>query len=274
MQIKVSVIIPVYNREKTIERCINSIINQTYKPYEIIVVDDGSSDRTTELLEHMECSYLKIIRQNHKGAQAARNLGILNAAGNYIAFLDSDDEWLPNMLEKEIGEIVRTQGNSIIYSDCFIVNGNKKKVWKLPGHGGEMYKFLLEYSGPMFQSMLAKKEYFIDMGLLDEKVAAYQEWDTSIRLAKKHQFVHIKEPLFLYHMHEGETISKNLQKSVLGYEYIIQKNRDEIISKVGIEALVRHYQYLLKKAWQYKMQYFIKCVIDFIKTMIYYLVKF
>lgn len=273
MEINISVIIPCYNRERTIERCIKSIINQTVKPYEIIIVDDGSTDGSVEKIEQLDCNFLRLIKQNHKGAQAARNLGILNAKGNYIAFLDSDDEWLPNMLEKEVGEIIRAQGKSVVYSDCFVVNGRKKKIWKLPGHSGEMYKFLLQFPGPMFQSMIAKKDFFINIGLLDEDVVAYQEWDTAIRLAKKHQFVHIKEPLFLYHMHDDETISKDIRKSTLGYEYIIQKNRDEIISNVGIGALVRHYKYLVKIAWQYEIQYFIRCVINFVSTMIYYFAK-
>ena len=98
----VSVVIPVYNRMDTIERSINSVLNQTYKNIEIIVIDDGSIDDTLKIIEHLSISDIKVLKQNHGGANAARNLGISAAKGEFIAFQDSDDEWLPDKLEKQI----------------------------------------------------------------------------------------------------------------------------------------------------------------------------
>lgn len=89
----VSVVIPTYNREKTIKRCIKSVLKQTHPVNEIIVVDDGSSDQTLQILQTEYGKQVTIIKQSHKGAQAARNAGIIAARGEYIAFLDSDDEW-------------------------------------------------------------------------------------------------------------------------------------------------------------------------------------
>ncbi len=243
---KVSVVIPTYNREKTIERCINSVINQTVSPLEIIVVDDGSTDRTISLVEGIVSNIsIIVIKQGHKGAQAARNLGILNAKGDYIAFLDSDDEWLPRMLEEETKQLFQHSGNCVIYSDCYIYSNNKKRLWRLPEYGRNAYSSLLMHPGPMFQSMLGRKELFLKIGLLDENVAAYQEWDTAIRLAKEAAFIHIREPLFNYYfLHEGETLSKDLDKGVKGYGYIIRKYRKEIVKIHGVEGLKVCYENL------------------------------
>lgn len=247
---KVSVIIPTYNREKTIKNCINSVISQTVAPFEIIVVDDGSTDDTINLLDGMDAN-IKVIKQNHKGAQAARNLGILNAKGDYIAFLDSDDEWLPFMLEVEIGEVLKHNHNCVIYSDCYACKGNRKKIWRLPEYGKEPYSSLLLNPGPMFQSILVKREMLIDVGLLDEKAVSYQEWDTAIRLAKKAKFVHIRKPLFIYNIYDGDTISNNKYRGIIGYKYVVRKYRKDIIKLLGLRGLMIHSKRLLKMYNEY-----------------------
>lgn len=249
---KISVVVPTFNREKTIKRCIDSIVKQTLPPYEIIVVDDGSIDQTLTILESMVYKNLRVIRQNHRGAQAARNLGIMNAKGDYIAFLDSDDEWMSDMLEKSVDSFFDAGCNSVVYADCYRDNGYKKEIWRMPNCTANSYAFLLKYPGPMFQSFLVKKEWLLEIGMLDENVPAYQEWDTSISLAKKHKFVHVKKPLFIYHLHSGETISKDKKKDIMGYSYIVHKYREDILKIHGITELNRHYKILIKKCLQYK----------------------
>lgn len=251
-EIRVSVIVPCYNREKTIKRCIDSIEQQTVAPFEVIVVDDGSTDGTIDILERMQYGNLGIIKQNHRGAQAARNLGIINAKGNYIAFLDSDDEWLPQMLEVEIAQLLRGQENCVIYSDCFACNDKKRRPWRLPDCGGDSYAELLMHPGPMFQSILAKKDLFLKMGLLDEKVVAWQEWDTSIRLAQNAKFIHIRRPLFIYNFHNGETVSKDRNKDIQGYAYIVKKFQNEIIRIHGAKVLNSHYAFLIKRCFRHR----------------------
>lgn len=246
----ISVVIPSFNREKTITRCIDSIAKQSLTPYEIIVVDDGSTDRTLTILEDMPYENLRVIKQNHRGAQAARNLGIINAKGEYIAFLDSDDEWLPEMLEETVARFLAEGGDCVVYSDCYIWKEGKRKVWKLPTVS--TYADLLSRSGPMFQSMLVKKEWLLEIGLLDENVPAYQEWDTAIRLAEKNRFVHIKKPLFVYYQHDGEMISKDHGKDIAGYAYIVNKHRDDIIKIHGIDVLSQYYKTLIRKCLQYR----------------------
>lgn len=270
--VKISVIVPAFNREKTIKRCIDSIVNQTIPPFEVIVVDDGSVDKTVEILENIACSYLRVIKQNHKGAQAARNLGIMNAKGNYIAFLDSDDEWCPQMVEKATAYLLRAGEDSVIYSNCYVCSNGKKKLWKLPDCGNNAYPFLLLHQGPTI-SMLAKKEVFLKIGLLDEDVVAYQEWDTAIRLAEKVKFTHIHEPLFVYHLHNGETISKDKDKDVKGYAYIVRKHQKKIIEIHRLKGLNTHYKNLMKKCWGYSNKWIFTFAIEIIYVNIMYMIN-
>lgn len=252
LEIKVSVIIPCYNREKTIKRCIASIAGQTVRPYEIVAVDDGSQDKTLEILSNMEYENLRVIRQNHRGAQAARNLGILNAKGDYIAFLDSDDEWLPRMLEEEIACLLKEADDCVVYSDCYVSDHGRKRLWRRSDWTLNTYAYSLMNSSLMFQSALAKRELFLKIGLLDEKVPAYQEWDTEIRLAKTARLVPVHKPLFIYYLHEDETISKDKNKEIVGYAYIVRKYQKEILKNCGIEVLNRHYKNLRRTCFLYK----------------------
>lgn len=269
--ITVSTVIPAYNREKTIGRCIKSVLEQSVKPIEIIVVDDGSNDRTAEIVnEYAASSTIPIIlvRQKNKGAQAARNRGIECAKGEYIAFLDSDDEWLPNKIEIQAGFLKDKE--TVVYSDCYVENdlddANIDKyadrgklytrkgriIWKARGGDGFVYDKMLKFGGPMFQGIITSKKALENIGLLDENVKAYQEWETSIRLSKSNKFIHIHEPLFIYHIHDGETISKNAEKDVNGLMYIVDKHRRDIRRICGKEELSRKYLEIVKKCIKYE----------------------
>ena len=248
-RLSVSVVIPAFNREQTIVRCLKSVVGQTYPAMEILVVDDGSADNTRRIVADFPSDKVSLLCQDHKGAQAARNKGIISAKGEYIAFLDSDDEWLPHMLEEAVSCLMDKGEHCVIYSDCYVRTGESQKLARLPDCEGDSYAALLKSTGPTI-SMLVKRELLLGIGLLDEKVAAYQEWDTAIRLAQRAEFVHIHKPLFNYYMHDGETISKSGKKDLLGYEYIEKKQRKKIADICGYGALADHYCLLIKKCIQ------------------------
>lgn len=259
-KISISVVIPTFNREKTIYKCLESVVKQTYVVDEIIVVDDGSTDRTKNIITDFPSDKIRLICQRHKGAQAARNVGIVNAIGEYIAFLDSDDEWVLDKLEKQL-KIIKVKPNAIVYSNCYVIKKSIKVIWKISGKSGYVYKELLMHPGPMFQGMIVLKSALLDIGLLDEKVPAYQEWDTSIRLAKDHELIHMEEPLFYYNIHDDETISKSSKKDILGYEYVVKKNKKNIVRLWGYRGLIEHYKLLLKKSMQYKSRKVYKYIV-------------
>jgi len=135
---KVSVIIPAYNCGNLIERTILSVCNQTFKDWELIIVDDGSTDKTKEVVLSFQKkdSRIKYFFQNNSGAPAKpKNVGILNATGKYIAFLDHDDEWVPKKLEKQIGVFEKTENQNLglVVSGAMIVSeiDNSKKEYKI-----------------------------------------------------------------------------------------------------------------------------------------------
>jgi len=232
----VSVVIPVYNREKTIKRCVESVLQGTYQNVEVIIVDDCSTDNTVKILSQLKDSRIRIIRMKKKGgAQAARNRGIIEANGEWIAFLDSDDIWGKNKLEIQLKELEAFNYDPyiVIHSNCFCYDEetNKKWVWYLPKTEGLCYNLLLKRPSPMFQGILTSKKALLEIGLLDESIISYQEWDTSIRLSKRCRFIHINKPLFTYVFHSGETISKNKRKEIDGYFQIVKKFEDLLKEK-------------------------------------------
>ena len=223
--IDISVIIPVYNREKTIVNCVNSILNQTYLPKEIIIVDDGSTDNTIISIEGIENSIINLIALNkNKGAQHARNIGVKNSKSEWIAFLDSDDTWINNKLERQI-EIIEANGRKpfiVINSNCYRHHekSNLKEIWKLNSNIGNttsFYNDLLINPGPMFQGMLTSKIALEKIGYLDDSIVSYQEWDTSISLAKFCDYHWIEIPLFTYFIPKKETSFRKKDIWIPGY---------------------------------------------------------
>ncbi len=242
----ISVVVPTFNRAATIGYCLSSVLNQTLSPQEVIIVDDHSTDETVEIVKSYADPRIRcIVLENNSGAQAARNRGILEAKGEWIAFQDSDDEWVAEKLEKQV-DILRKHDFSsmtVVYTDCWRTEASNKemRIWKLPTmDGSSSFQQLLTSHGPMFQGLLTSKVALLKIGLLDEKVPSFQEWDTSIRLAKECLFLHISEPLFIYHLHDSDRISNDRKRDIEGYQYIVDKFRDDILRYCGAEVLNAH----------------------------------
>ncbi len=255
--IKISVVIPYYNREQTIVRCVDSVKAQTFQAYEIIIADDCSTDNAEKLVSGLD-EKVKYFRLNeNRGAQAARNLGIKSATGNWIAFLDSDDEWLPDKLEEQVNALARYDYNpyTLIHTGGLQVFDEKTILMPINNiSGNNAYKLLLKGSSPVFPTLLVSKQALVDIGYLDENVPSYQEWDTAIQLAKICRFVFINKPLFMYHMHHMETISKDKAREICGYQYIIDKFEKEIIEYCGSQAMDNHLMVLISKSASYGME--------------------
>jgi len=240
----ITIIVPVFNRENTIKRCLESVKNQTYNIDEIIVINDCSTDNTVKKVKLFDNTIKIINYKNNYGAQKARNAGIAAAKNDWIAFLDSDDEWLPNKIEKQISALKKVNYDpwTVVHGDCFVrnIDSDKNKHWHLDYLDGKnVYKQLLSQSSTFFPSILTSKIALSKINLLDENTPSYHEWDTSIRLAKYCRFIHIQEPLFIYYIHNN-TISNNSNKSVNGYQYIINKFKDEIIELCGEDIFTNH----------------------------------
>lgn len=236
---KISVVIPAHNREKYISKCLDSIINQSYKPYEIIVVDDASTDNTVQMVEKYASSIVRVIRcESNGGAQKARNIGIREAQGDWIAFLDSDDEWLPDKLEKQKKKIEET-GYKVCAGGALVRKKEESYTWFCDGKSGNIYVEILQLKTYIFfQALLVQKQCLIDIGYLDEAVVAQQELDTAISLTKRHAVAFVDEPVFIYDCSHGdETISSNSLQGIQGRKYVLKKYREDIVKIGGYRAL-------------------------------------
>lgn len=266
----ISIVIPTFNRAATIRYCLDSILNQTYKNIEVIVVDDCSTDRTVEVVKDYDDPRIRcIVLEKNSGAQAARNTGIKEAKGDWIAFQDSDDEWWPDKLKRQVTVLSKTAFDpfTVIHSNAirYSHESNIKSIWNVPVVEGKpemIYPRLLAAPGPMYPSLLVSKLSLIRINYLDENVPSYQEWDTSIRLAKYCRFIHIQKPLFVYHLHHEETISKNLQKDFAGYQYVIEKHEKDIKNICGETTWNNQLSTLLQKCLEFGLREDFKNLIE------------
>ena len=194
-------IIPTHNRGKCIERAIASVLAQTYADLEAIVVDDGSEDDTVRVVEAYarKDSRIRLIEHDkRKGAQAARNTGIHAARGEWIAFLDSDDEWLHDSLAQAATSYRRQSPGSAFRVRYHSSGKHRIATIRVPSLQGWVYRQLLQKSGLTFPSLLVSKECLKHIGYLDQTVIAYRNRHTGIRLVKYFQFGFVRVPTFIY----------------------------------------------------------------------------
>ena len=215
----ISVIIPTYNRVLMIRRAIESVLAQSYQNFEIIVADDGSTDDTKEVLSgYINSGKIKYIFQNNAGPGAARNAGIEHAKGELVAFLDSDDEWAPDKLEKQI-KIFESRGENIaVFSNVEYINENNEKTGELFSkarpYEGKIVKRLLADNFIATSSVIAPKSLIIKAGgfATNRKLFAIGEdhllW---LKIADETEFYFVNEPLVKYHTHGGQIVNSRFK---------------------------------------------------------------
>ena len=240
---KVSVIIPTYNRAHLVGRAIRSVLNQTYQDFEIIVVDDGSTDNTEEVVKSFIDPRIRYIRhEKNKGAAAARNTGIKAAKGKFIAFQDSDDEWLPEKLQKQMKVFENAPPRvGVVYTDMWRLRGGERRYWHSPAirpEDGIVYKQALDrVMGIGIQTAVIKRECFAKIGMLDEQLPRFIDLELFVRLSKCYYFYHINEPLVNYY-DTGKSISSNTTALVTAYELLFEKYSYDIVGSK--RSLAKH----------------------------------
>lgn len=226
----VSVIIPAYNRMETIERSVNSVLNQTYKNIEIIVVDDGSIDDTLKMVEHLNIGNMKILKQDHRGANVARNLGISVAKGEFIAFQDSDDEWISDKLEKQIIYMLEC-GYEACYCPFFLYEEDHNRVVFPSGYQDKQKyeKDLLEVlkvrNVISTQTLVIHRNIVSDVGIFDEKIPRCQDYEYVIRIIQKKKIGYINEPLVKVYRTDN-SISNDDDKQKEANIILLRKHED------------------------------------------------
>ena len=232
----VAVVIPTFNRSGFLKRAIETACSQTYPVSEIIIVDDGSQDDTPQMVTNMAASdpRIQLVRQSNAGANAARNAGVRKAASKWIAFLDSDDQWLPKKIERQI-EAARATGGGAVFTSAIGVDGDRK-----------LYDFetplevslenicernrLGTTSVMMVESALIKEVGGFDLGL-----PSCQDWDVYIKLRQRTVFAIVPDQLVLYEDGPHERISNSKRRVLAGHKIVFSR----AVSALGGTRLAR-----------------------------------
>lgn len=235
---KVSVIIPTHNRAELLFTAISSVFGQTFEDWEMVIVDDHSTDKTRIVVEGFADDRVKYIKNTGKnGPSVSRNLAISAAAGEYVAFLDDDDEWLPQKLEKQIG-ILDTCTKKVcgIYSNRLMIDKQTGKTFS-EDPGAETLKgnllSQLMIKNPIHTSTLVIRKACLDkIGVFDETMRYSEDKDLFIRLSIYWDIEYVNIPLTKAYYHGNSHLSRNLEGKIHGrevilrrYEHLYRKNR-------------------------------------------------
>lgn len=220
---KISVVIPTYNRADLTKRAVQSVLAQTYRNIELIVVDDGSTDNTSDVLNALGDDRIKYVFQKNSGACVARNNGILHASGEYIAFHDSDDIWHADKLEKQVAVLNSTQADVVFCRMNKIRNGNKVGTVSDFFKVGFLSKETLPFSIGT-QTLIGKREVF-ETESFDVEMPRFQEFELLIRIQKKFSIYCMDECLVDYLLQE-DSISNKPERYLQGWRLILDKHPD------------------------------------------------
>jgi len=246
---EVSVVIPTYNRDQYIKRAIDSALSQTIENIEVIVVDDGSSDRTDEVVERIRDSRITYLKHEaNRGGSAARNTGIEYATGEYISFLDSDDEWLPTKLEQQRDELEsrssewvaaycdfkRTRSNRLVE----IVDNHIRRPTGLEGDEELVARiFLRKFAHGGASTLFVKQHIINEMGGFDPSFQRHQDLEFLVRLLQFGKLAYVDETLIKKH----DTGNPSVDAAAQAMEHFNEKFAD-LIQQLGYHDQVRRTQ--------------------------------
>ena len=252
----ISVIIPAYNAERTIIKTVESVIQQTFSDFEIIVIDDGSTDRTLELLRDIKDNRLKIFSYENGGLPVARNRGIARATGEFISFIDADDLWTPDKLELQLAALQQNSEAGVAYSwTAYFIDGREESIFPYNPvfFEGNVYdKLLVNNFVASGSNILARKKAIESVGKFEPTLKSCEDWDYYIRLAAKWHFVLVPQHQILYRQSLNTMTSK---------VEIMEKEALRVIER-AYQSAPPEYQFLKNRslAWiyQYCTQQYLK----------------
>ena len=217
--LKVSVIIPTHNRADLLEKAVQSILDQTFTDFEILVCDDASTDNTPEVIERFKDERILYTRyETNRGVIEVRNNAVTNSRGEYIAFLDDDDEWFPTKLEKQVALLDGSPDKlGAVYTGSCSIDMKLGRIMKVscPTYRGNILSDLLKGNFITTSSIVIKKLCFEKLGLFDPEYKSASDFDMWIRIAEVFDFDYIIEPLVNYRINQI-SISMNYKSVISG----------------------------------------------------------
>lgn len=268
----VSVVIPTYNRKHVLARCIDSVLAQTYRNFEIVIVDDCSSDGTMEFIESeygaMEDVNIVYVRNDeNQGAGASRNIGVSYANGDYIAFHDSDDEWRHDKLEKQMTLFSECgQETGAVYS-MFYMNGPASLAFPpmdldIAKKSGHLFHMLLCHPLIGMITLVVKKDVFLEVGGFNERLNSLEDYELTIRIAQKYVIMLETDVLATAYGSENSVGKRNRDKIVTQC-YIMDLYRDELALS-GLKE--RKFELVFLEACEYHEEiFFCQCIMQLSK---------
>lgn len=209
----ISVVLPTFNREVYLSRAIESVLTQTYRDFELIIIDDGSTDKTRSLVESYQDERMSYLYQENQGISLARNLGIEKAKGEWVAFLDSDDEWLPKKLEKQNYFSQNHSHIQIIHGDeIWIRNGVRvNPMKKHQKSGGWIFEKCLKLCLISPSAVMIKKELFSKVGVFDPEMTVCEDYDLWLRITSKFEVGYIDDLLLKKYGGHDDQLSRKFK---------------------------------------------------------------
>ncbi len=249
----ISVIIPVYNGEKTIHETIKSVLNQTFSNFELIIVNDGSQDSTLEVISTIQDPRIKVYSYSNAGLAATRNRGISLAKGEYISFIDADDLWTVDKLESQLKALQENPKAAVAYSWTEHIDESSQLFRSGPQQtfNGDVYaRLLLEDFIGNGSNPLIRAQAFDEVGNFDESLFAVEDWDMWLRLASRYHFVAVPYPQILYRM-SINSMSSDVRKMEEASLRVIERAvaaAPETIGHLRQASLGNRYKFLTWKA--------------------------
>jgi glycosyltransferase involved in cell wall biosynthesis len=233
-------VLPTYNRADLLPNSIESVLNQTYADLELVVVDDASSDRTEPVVRGFDDPRIRYVaHETNQGVSAARNTGIARSRGDIVAFQDSDDEWLPEKLRKQMDVFNNAPPDvGVVYTGMYRCVGGDERYLPYPGiekKEGDIQDSIIRQNFISTQMAAVRRDCFNVVGDFDEKLAALVDWELWIRLSRHYRFRLVDEPLVKGGV-ESDSISKNRGAIVEARERIVEKHRERFDS----DSLANH----------------------------------
>ena len=268
MKVKASVIIPVYNGEKYVKKAVESVLEQTFLPKEILIVDDGSTDETEKRAKQIESEKVKInyFKKENGGPNSARNFGLKKSSGDFVAFLDADDIWEKTKLEKQLLVFKQSEYKKLglVFCDYFLMNAtgnllsNTRKIGLNKDLRGSVFEQLKEgnFVTGSASAILIKKECFEKVGLFDESLWSSEDWDMWLRISEQYNFDYVSEELVGVRQHANNAqldFNKLVYYKVLFYDKWSRKTNisTKILNKLRYSI---YFQMLEKKDFYQKIK--------------------
>lgn len=227
---RVSVIVPTYNRAEKLKRALASVSAQSRGDLELIVVDDASGDDTRDVVESLSDANLRYVRHSsRKGGSAARNTGLRVCQGDYVAFLDSDDEWLPTKIERQLEVFARCSSETgLVYTGAVHVRPGREPAVRTPRYRGSIARQLLtENVVGSASAGMVRRDVLDLVGGFDETLEALQDLDLWLRISERFRIDFVPDILVRIHVHEGaERISNDDHRRVTAREAFYSKHRE------------------------------------------------